>query len=95
MFHRLRTVAIALALTAALGTGCFRGGGRMALAALEVATVVAEVALVAAILADHDDHYHYGYCHPVRIIEGRETHYYNGHWEYYDDGSGRWYVYRE
>ncbi len=74
-------------------TGCFRGGGQLALGALEVASVVAEVALVAALLSNHDSHYHSYGCHPVRYEDGRDVYYYNGHWEYYDDDEGSWYAY--
>lgn len=96
MFRRARlaTTALILATVLGSGSGCFRGGGQLALAALDVAAVVAEVALVAAVLSHHDDHYHVYDCHPTRYYEGNELYYYNGNWEYYDNDSQLWYVYR-
>lgn len=65
---------------------------RGALTGLRVAAAVAEVAVVASILAHHDAHYHHMHCgHRYRYYDGRYNYWYGGHWEYYDDGV--WYAY--
>ncbi len=95
MAKRLRVALGSLLLCLALvsSTGCFRGNGRAVLGALHVAAAITEVIVIASILASHDAHYHGGHCHPVRVYDGRQNYYYNGHWEYYDDGGAVWYSY--
>ncbi len=90
--RRFRTGLIILAMAAALfTTGCHRHA-RGGLAFLHVASVVAQVAVAAAIISSHDAHYHDHYCgHRYRYHDGRYNYWYGGHWEYYDDGA--WYGY--
>lgn len=59
-----------------------------------VAMLSAAVVGTAAILAEHDAHYHDYYCgHSRRWHNGRWVYQYDGAWEYYDPGTTRWYHY--
>ena len=92
--RRLMAMLLTLTLLVGIGAGCTRNTARATLGALRVASAVAEVVAVAAILAHHDDHYHGRACgHRYRYYDGRYNYWYNGHWEYYDAETTVWYSY--
>lgn len=65
----------------------------------QVARAVAGAAIfmtAVAVIAHHDAHWHSHHCgHPVMYVDGRDAYWYQGHWEYYDEATGRWYRYTE
>ena len=90
----LRPAILAAVLSLGLLTAGCHHRAHGGLAVLHLASAVAEVALVAAIISHHDAHYHDHYCgHRYRYYEGRYNYWYGGQWEYYDDDGGVWYGY--
>jgi len=54
----------------------------------QTALVGAAVVGTAAIIADHDAHFHHAHCgHYYQVYDGRPVYYYNGGWEYYDNSA--------
>lgn len=90
---RIRSVILLLALTVMLlSAGCTRHGARAAFGALHVASAIAQVVAIAAILHHHDAHFHGESCgHSYRYYDGRYNYWYGNHWEYYEGGN--WYYY--
>lgn len=81
---------VAIGTLAAAGAACHpRVAGQLLGAAIITAAIVG----TAAVLANHDAHFHDEYCgHHRRYHHGRWVYHYNGHWEYYE--GGRWYYYQ-
>jgi hypothetical protein len=87
-----RTIA-SLALVFSLGAGSVGCHPRVMGNLLGAAIVTAAIVGTAAVLAQHDAHFHDEYCgHARRFHQGRWVYHYNGHWEYYE--GGRWYYYQ-
>jgi len=69
---------------------------RMAHALFSAAVITAAIIGTAHVLAHHDAHFHDPYCgHHRRWHSDRWVYYYDGHWEYYEPETGRWYFYQE
>ena len=89
--NRYRLTTVALLATLTIGSqGCTRGMAQFAFGALVV------TAAVVTVMAIHDAHMHSAHCgHQYVIVEDHPVYSYGGHWEYYDEDTGRWYRYRE
>ena len=75
-------IVVMLAAMSLTASSCTHRQARTAIAVLQVATAVAELA---AALDHHDDHNHGHSCgHRHRYYDGRHNYWYHGHWEYYD-----------
>ncbi len=98
MVRRTRHLLAVSLLAITLGSGCFvsprvaHNVGAVASAAIWTAAILGTIAVLAA----HDDHFHYEHCgHYRRWHEERWVYYYTDRWEYYDDSSATWYFYAD
>ncbi|MCA9514013.1 MAG: hypothetical protein KC635_03640 [Myxococcales bacterium] len=92
MTKKIRLLVLALVVSLfASTTACNRYGWQLFGDVVETAVAAA---IVVAVLSHHDHHYHSYRCgHRYVMVESRPVYYYDGHWEYYDSYSGRWYYY--
>ena len=85
-------LALTLAMTLLTTSACTP---RLAGAFMGAAIMTAAIVGTAAILAEHDAHYHHSSCGCERQFhDGHWVYNYNDGWEYYDDHRAVWYVYR-
>lgn len=85
---------VSLMLVVTLGFGAMLPGCGPRTASFIAGMIVLGAAL--AIMAEHDAHFHSRHCgHRHVVYEGRDVYYYNGHWEYYEPNTRRWYFYRD
>lgn len=92
MTKKIRLLVLALVVTLSASTAaCNRYGWALFGDVVETALTAA---VVVAVLAHHDRHFHSAHCgHRYVVVESRPVYDYDGRWEYYDDYDGRWYYY--